>query len=62
MSHFAFAAIATCVILLTSCALINRTMGFKDGNLVEEIAEDAIELSSGQKVDLSAVKEDKCGN
>lgn len=48
-------SIAGCF-LLTSCARINKWMGWKDNNLVEQVAEDAIELSCGQHVDLSAVK------
>lgn len=43
-------------LFLTSCAVLNRAFNLKDQNLVEQLAEDAIEISSGQQVNLSEKK------
>jgi len=45
---------------LSSCGYINPFFGWKDQNIVEEITEDAIEISSGERVNLSAQKTTQC--
>ena len=53
-------ALASAVSILSSCGYLNPLFGWKDQNALEVIAEDAIELSSGEHVNLSAEKPTKC--
>lgn len=52
--------LACTVSVLSSCGYLNPLFGWRDQNIVEQIAEDAIEVSSGDKVDLSAEKPARC--
>lgn len=53
-------ALASAVSILSSCGYLNPLLGWKDQNIAEQIAEDAIEISSGEKVNLSAEKPARC--
>jgi hypothetical protein len=53
-------ALASALSILSSCGYLNPLLGLRNDNVIEEIAEDAIELSSGEKVDLSAEKPARC--
>ena len=53
-------ALASAVSVLSSCGYLNPLLGLKNDNAIEELAEEAIELSSGERVDLSAEKPTRC--